>query len=131
MTNISKSIAAYLAEKGIVSGILNDAFYDDTSEGVIARHDPGSAREHSYIDGSAEGAVSISFYGRYKDAYTARATLNSIIEAPDNAQIEDEGDNLTISTEAVSLPQYISTDEKGFTLYTAGIRAEYERSAQE
>lgn len=131
MVNVAKSINAFLAEKIALENIVNDEFFDDSSEGVISRHEPSTAKEKSFVDGSSEGVVNISYYARYKNAETARKTLTDILNAVDNVEIEDTQDRITITTEAETLPQFISTDEKGFSLYCANIRAEYIREPEE
>ena len=125
MTNITKAINGYIGDVLDTGVIYNDEFPTPESEGVISRHDPSTAKSKTYIDGSEEGTLNIAYWARYKNAAKARETLNDIINAIDNEKIET--DEETIYTEAQTLPQFVSTDDKGYTLYTASITAEYER----
>lgn len=125
MTDITKAVNAFINERLEIGQILNDEFFNAESEGVISRHDPSSAKTRAYIDGTEDGTLNIGYWARYKDAAKARKTLNDIINAVDNQTIDKDG--MSISVEAVTLPQFVSTDEKGYTLYTAQIAAEYER----
>ena len=132
MQYIVKAINSYLKEKDseeeAFTTIYNDLFPDESFEGLISRHEAGQANVRTYIDGSSEGSVSVSYYARYSDAAECREILTKIINILDDAEIVSEDDSLTVSVSAVNTPQFISTDDKGFSIYMITINADFERS---
>ncbi|MBO6300843.1 MAG: hypothetical protein J6N15_00200 [Ruminiclostridium sp.] len=127
MTLITRAVNGYIEGRLGLPQIVNDMFIDDTSEGIVSRHDPSTARETDYIDGSAEGVLNIAYWARYKDAAACRRTLDMLIDCVDGVELEDGGGS-TMRVTAVTLPQYVETDDKNMTTYTASIRVEYERN---
>lgn len=129
MTSIASIVNNHLTQKcGVAYQIINDAFVETSADSVICRHDPSPAVEKRFIDGSRQGAQVLAYYARFKNARSARAVLSRIIESLDATTIVD-GDTV-IECEAQSMPMYVMSDEKGYTLYTATVRAEYTQNKE-
>lgn len=103
--------------------IYSDILPEADQDGACIRHDPAPAAEARYIDGSRLISWNLSFYVRCKNAAQARVYAKIITDLLDGAEIDADG--VLVSCEAATLPQYISTDEKGFTVYSAAITSEY------
>lgn len=130
--NITEILNNYLLEgvlKDDFDVIWNDLFPSPMGDCLISRYDPSTAREQSFIDGSAVGSVSLSYYMRSTDANYNRSILNKICDTVDNLAIKDNEGN-EIRFEAVTLPSFISEDEKKQVIYSATIRAEYNRKGE-
>ena len=67
----------------------------------------------------------LTYYIRNKDRSKAREYASLITAALDGAEIPDETSGVVIETEAATLPQFITTDEKNNTIYSAAIVCTY------
>lgn len=104
--------------------IFCDLIPDEDSDGVCIRHDPTPAAEKRFIDGTREVSWNFTFYTRCKDAENARKYGKKIVDTLDGATIEST-ENIKIDCEAVTLPQFIDTDAKGFTTYAESVKCTF------
>lgn len=104
--------------------IFCDLIPDEDADGACIRHDPTPAAEKRFIDGTREVSWNFTFYTRCKDAENAREYGKQIVDKLDGATIEST-DNIEIDCEAVTLPQFIDTDAKGFTTYAESVKCTF------
>ena len=104
--------------------IFCDLIPDEDADGACIRHDPTPAAEKRYIDGTREVSWNFTFYTRCKDAENAREYGKQIVDKLDGATIKS-ADNIQIDCEAVTLPQFIDTDAKGFTTYSESVKCTF------
>lgn len=129
--NIAEILNHYILTEVLeeVDIIYNDVFPKDDGNCIISRHDPSTARETEFIDGSVIGSQQISYYVRSEDAAYCRNILNSIIDRIENVSCKAE-DGTEIRFAGVTLPTFVSVDDKNQTVYTATIKADYERPGE-
>ncbi|MGP1564526.1 MAG: phage tail terminator protein [Treponema sp.] len=104
--------------------IFCDLIPDEDADGACIRHDPTPAAEKRFIDGTREVSWNFTFYTRCKDAENAREYGKKIVGTLDGATIEST-ENIKIDCEAVTLPQFIDTDAKGFTTYAESVKCTF------
>ena len=104
--------------------IFCDLIPDEDADGACIRHDPTPAAEKRFIDGTREVSWNFTFFTRCKDAEDAREYGKQIVDKLDGATIEST-DNIQIDCEAVTLPQFIETDAKGFTTYSQSVKCTF------
>lgn len=104
--------------------IFCDLIPDEDADGACIRHDPTPAAEKRFIDGTREVSWNFTFYTRCKDAENAREYGKQIVDKLDGATIEST-ENIKIDCEAVTLPQFIDTDAKGFTTYAESVKCTF------
>lgn len=104
--------------------IFCDLIPDEDADGACIRHDPTPAAEKRFIDGTREVSWNFTFYTRCKDAEDAREYGKQIVDKLDGATIEST-ENIEIDCEAVTLPQFIETDAKGFTTYSQSVKCTF------
>ena len=103
--------------------VFCDLIPDEDEDGACIRHDPTPAAEKRFTDGTRQVAWNFTFFTRCKDAENAREYEKQIIDTLDGATIESTG--LKIDCEAVTLPQFIDMDAKGFTTYSASVKCTF------
>ena len=104
--------------------IFCDLIPDEDADGACVRHDPTPAAEKRFTDGTRLVAWNFTFYTRCKDAENAREYGKQIVDKLDGATITST-DNIQIDCEAVTLPQFIDTDAKGFTTYCESVKCTF------
>ena len=104
--------------------IFCDLIPDEDADGACIRHDPTPAAEKRFIDGTREVSWNFTFFTRCKDAEDAREYGKQIVDKLDGATIEST-ENIEIDCEAVTLPQFIETDAKGFTTYSQSVKCTF------
>ena len=104
--------------------IFCDLIPDEDADGACIRHDPTPAAEKRFIDGTRKVSWNFTFYTRCKDAENAREYGKQIVDKLDGATITS-ADNIQIDCEAVTLPQFIDTDAKGFTTYCESVKCTF------
>ena len=104
--------------------IFYDLIPNEDEDGACIRHDPTPAAEKRFIDGTREVSWNFTFYTRCKDAENAREYGKKILDTLDGATIEST-ENIKIDCEAVTLPQFIDTDAKGFTTYAESVKCTF------
>ena len=104
--------------------IFCDLIPDEDADGACIRHDPTPAAEKRFIDGTREVSWNFTFFTRCKDAEDAREYGKQIVDKLDGATIES-AENIEIDCEAVTLPQFIETDAKGFTTYSQSVKCTF------
>lgn len=104
--------------------IFCDLIPDEDTDGACIRHDPTPAAEKRFIDGTREVSWNFTFFTRCKDAEDAREYGKQIVDKLDGATIEST-ENIEIDCEAVTLPQFIETDAKGFTTYSQSVKCTF------
>lgn len=131
MTNITKTINNYLLDNITTDfdQIFNDLFPTTDGDCLISRHDPSSARETEYIDGSAVGNVMISYYMRSDSAESCRSVLTSIVDGLDGLNLDDTDDGINLNLTVQTLPQFVSVDDKENVIYTITVSVKYKRIA--
>jgi hypothetical protein len=123
---IQSKIADYISawvetELTLPFTIYCDLIPDAETDGACIRHDPTPAAEKRYADGTRLITWNFTFYTRCKDAANAREYGKQIVDKLDGATIESP-ENIEIDCEAVTLPQFIDTDAKGFTTYSQSVK---------
>lgn len=106
--------------------IYNDVFPNDEGNCIISRYDPSTAREKEFIDGSAVGSQQISYFVRSKDAAYCRNILSLITDKVENLSCNNE-DGVEIRFQSLTLATFVSTDDKDQVIYTATVKADYNR----
>lgn len=123
-SNIAETISAWVENAlDLPFTIFCDLIPDEDADGACIRHDPAPAAEKRYTDGTRLVAWNFTFYTRCRDAEQARWYGKQIIDTLDGREIE--GDGVKIECEAVTLPQFIETDAKGFTTYAQSVKCIY------
>ena len=117
---IAERVNKWVEEKGLFPfTVYNDLIPYADKDGAALRHDPAPAAEKRYIDGSRQIKWNLTYYIRCKhaeDAYNITSALDGV---------EIEGEAVDITCEALTLPQFIGKDDKGFTTYSAAIACSY------
>lgn len=104
--------------------IYCDLIPDENSDGACVRHDPTPAAEKRFTDGTRLVAWNFTFYTRCKDAAQAREYGKQIVDKLDSATVTS-AEKIKINCEAVTLPQFIDTDAKGFTTYAESVKCTF------
>lgn len=105
--------------------IFCDLIPDEEADGACIRHDPTPAAEKRFIDGTRQVAWNFTFYTRCKNAENAREYGKQIVDKLDGTTIMSAEDRIQIDCEAVTMPQFIETDAKGFTTYAESVKCTY------
>lgn len=124
-SKIASAISAYVEEAlQLPFTIYCDLIPDEAADGACVRHDPTPAAEERYNDGTRLVAWNFTFYTRCKNAANAREYGKQIVDKLDGATVLS-AENIKIECEAVTLPQYIDTDAKGFTTYAESVKCTF------
>lgn len=124
-SKIASEISAYVEDTlQLPFTIYCDLIPDAETDGACIRHDPTPAAEERYIDGTRLVAWNFTFYTRCKNAADAREYGKQIVDTLDGATVLS-AENIKIECEAVTLPQYIDTDAKGFTTYAESVKCTF------
>ncbi len=124
--NVANIVNAWVEEVLDLPFTINNDVIPDTSDNAAClRYDPAPAAERRYTDGTRLLKWNLTYYIRNKDRSKARDYAGQITAALDGAEIPDEESGVLIETEAATLPQFISTDEKNNTIYSAAIVCTY------
>lgn len=105
--------------------IYNDVMPDTSDNAACLRYDPAPAAERRYTDGTRLLKWNLTYYVRNKNRGNARDYADRITAMLDGVEIYDETSGVNIQTEAATLPQFISVDEKNNTIYSAAIVCTY------
>lgn len=100
-----------------------EMFRSKDRDGAIIRHDPTSAAERRFIDGTRLVVRVFSVYTRCKDTFDALKWSRLLIDTIDGKEIEK--DALKVECVAQSLPQFIEQDAGGYTVYMGSFSAKY------
>ncbi len=128
MLNVKNDLCSFLLEKDDCpfSEVMTDLFSanDDGSiadkNEILCRYEPSEGSVKSYIDGSRKVRQVFSFYSRNKNSVDARNFLQWILDnaADKSFTIKKNGfPSVEINVEDVTLPQFVSADDRGFTTY--------------
>ena len=133
MIGIAQLVNTWLKNElgGTIPDIYNDIFPDTDGDCVVCRHDPSQAAERRFNDGSRAGTVNFSYHARSEDAKKCRKFLSAIIDTLDTQTIIDVADDAYVECEALTLPQFVTVDDKNNTYYTASVSVEYTQEAKE
>lgn len=124
-SKIASAISAYVEEAlQLPFTIYCDLIPDEAADGACVRHDPTPAAEERYNDGTRLVAWNFTFYTRCKNAANAREYGKQIVDTLDGATVLS-AEKIKIECEAVTLPQYIDTDAKGFTTYAESVKCTF------
>ena len=124
--NVANIVDAWVEEKlDLPFRIENDVIPDAKSNAACLRYDPAPAAERRYTDGTRLLKWNLTYYIRNSNRSKAREYASLITAALDGAEIPDEASGVVIETEAATLPQFITTDEKNNTIYSAAIVCTY------
>ncbi|WP_147613028.1 phage tail terminator protein [Treponema pectinovorum] len=104
--------------------IYSDLIPYEDGDGACVRHDPTPAAEKRFIDGTRLVAWNFTFYTRCKNAFLARDYGKQIVDKLDGATVIS-AEEIKIECEAVTLPQYIDTDAKGYTTYCQSVKCTF------
>lgn len=123
-SNIADIVCEYLEATLQLPFIISiDLITDTENDGACIRYDPAPAYEKRFIDNTRLVSWNLTFYVRCKDSIDSREYAKQIIDTLDGVCIGS--DTTSIDCEAVTLPQFIDVDEKGFTTYSSAIKCEY------
>lgn len=109
--------------------VYNDVFPTPEGDAIVCRHDPSQAVERRFCDRSRYVKEQFSYHARSKNAANCRKYLDDIIEKLDTQELIRVSDSVSVQCEAVTLPQFVQTDDKNNTVYTAVIQVEYTEQA--
>jgi hypothetical protein len=104
--------------------IYCDLIPDEMTDSACVRHDPTPAAEKRFTDGTRLVAWNFTFYTRCKNAAQAREYGKQIVDKLDGATVTS-AEEIKIDCEAVTLPQFIDTDAKGFTTYAESVKCTF------
>ncbi len=104
--------------------IYCDLIPDENADSACVRHDPTPAAEKRFTDRTRLVAWNFTFYTRCKDAAQAREYGKQIVDKLDGATVTS-AEEIKIDCEAVTLPQFIDTDAKGFTTYAESVKCTF------
>lgn len=104
--------------------IYCDLIPDENADGACIRHDPTPAAEKRYLDGTRLVSWNFTFYTRCRNAAQAREYGKQIVDELDGATVTSD-EEIKIDCEAVTLPQFIDTDAKGFTTYAESVKCTF------
>lgn len=123
-SNVAESVCEW-AEKelGLPFTVFTDLIPDGDSDGACIRHDPAPAAEKRYSDGTRLVSWNLTLFVRCRDSALSRSLAGEITAKLDGAEIETE--ETKIECEATTLPQFIDTDAKGFTTYSASVKCTF------
>lgn len=124
-SRIAEAVSAW-AEKELALPftVFCDLIPDEDADGACVRHDPTPAAEKRFTDGTRLVSWNLTFYTRCRDAAKAREYGKQIVDRLDGATVES-AENIEIDCEAVTLPQFIDTDAKGFTTYAQSVKCTF------
>ena len=122
---VSNIINAWVESQLELPQIYNDVIPDTAKNAICLRYEPAPAAERRYTDGTRLLKWNLTYYVRNAKQDDARALADKITAALDGAHIYDATSGIKIETEAATLPQFISVDEKNNTMYSAAIVATY------
>ncbi len=129
MIHLATTINEWVEQKLNLPKIYNDILPEIEKDGICLRHDPSPAVDRRFIDGTRLLKWDLTYFVKCKKAEKARALLYEITNALDGAEInaydKDINDYVIVTAEAQTLPQFVSKDDKGYTLYTASISCTY------
>lgn len=124
-SKIASAISAYVEKLlQLPFTIYCDLIPDEVADSACVRHDPTPAAEKRYNDGTRLVAWNFTFYTRCKNAADAREYGKQIVDKLDGATVLST-ENIKIECEAVTLPQFIDTDAKGFTTYAESVKCTF------
>lgn len=124
--NVANVVNAWVEnELGLTATIYNDVIPDTARDAACLRYEPAPAAEKRYIDGSRLLKWNLAYYVRNAKRDDARALADELTAKLDGAHIYDASSGLTVETEAQTLPQFITVDDKNNTIYSAAIVATY------
>ena len=124
-SKIAETISAWVENAlELTFTILCDLIPDEDADGACIRHDPTPAAEKRFIDGTREVSWNFTFYTRCEDAENAREYGKQIVDKLDGATVIS-AENIKIDCEAVTLPQFIDTDAKGYTTYCESVKCTF------
>ncbi len=126
MIGIAETVNDYLkSQLPDLPEIYTDIFPFAEGESLLSRHDPSTAVEKRFLDGSRFGAVNLSYTARAKDPKVCRDRLNSILNTLDIKELIQASEGMAFECEALTLPQFVTVDDKEQTIYTCAVRVEY------
>lgn len=119
--NVSKINEWIEKELKLPFTIYNDIIPDNNDNAACVRFDPSPAAEQRYIDGTRLIAWNLTYYIRSNNRTNARNWAFAITDKLDGHSMTVDG--YEIQTSAMTLPQFISVDDKNNTIYSAAITA--------
>lgn len=122
--NITADIKTWVKANVQLYGDITADNFGAVVESLMVRGDPSSAKETTYIDGSAAGVQNLSFYARSKTPATAINALDTISNAIDMREIAVTG-ALTITCKQVTSPAFVSKEDSGESIYVFTATVEY------
>lgn len=124
--NVSNIVNDWIEKKlNLPFTIYNDVIPDTSDNAACLRYDPAPAAERRYVDGTRLLKWNLTYYVRNKNRTKARDYADKITAQLDGVTIHDGTSGVDIMTEAQTLPQFISIDEKNNTIYSAAIVCTY------
>lgn len=104
--------------------VLTDLL-DDGNESICLRIEPGNPAEKRYLNGVRVGRTNFSLYCKSLSKSKAIDQLWDYINGLDLKGIPLT-DNLSITTEPLTEPHFVSVNEDGAMVYTASFGMQYE-----
>lgn len=124
--NLISETNTFLRSKTTPYANIYQDFFQPDSDGIMCRHDPSTAKETKYLDGSSVGVQNISYYARSRDGQKAREQLDTFLSVLDLQEYEITT-GLFITVEAVTNTAFVSKMDSGEFVYTCSLKIEYER----
>ena len=123
-SDVAESICQWAEERlELPFTVFTDIIPDGDKDGACIRHDPAPAAEKRYSDGTRLVSWNLTLFVRCRDCALSRSLAGEITAKLDGAEIETE--ETKIECEATTLPQFIDTDAKGFTTYSASVKCTF------
>lgn len=123
-SNMAETISAWVENAlELPFAIYCDLIPDEDGDGACIRHDPTPAAERRFADGTRLVAWNYTFYTRCKNAADAKEYGKRIVDTLDGATVTSG--SIKTDCEAVTLPQFIDTDAKGYTTYAESVKCTF------
>lgn len=118
LTDVALKISKFLEEELLLPYEISfDIIRDAERDGACLRYNATPYATKRYIGGDRDVTYSLGYYFHYQDAEACRNEAQKALDALDGRLIDG------VMCEAVTAPQYVETDEKGFAIYSATIHA--------
>lgn len=118
------SLQQYVNGLGLYSPLFIDAF-TGSSEEMVIRHDPGTAKTVAYMDGSREGQFNFDILAKSEDPELASSQLSTLITSLDIRDDLQLTDLIRVKMEPVTTVRYVGKTESLEFIYSCGFTLEY------
>lgn len=124
MVSIVEDLKNYIKANFTNYATVQTDVLSSDDESICLRIDPSNVADKRYMNGDRFGITNFSMYCKSESKGTAINQLNSYINGLDLKEVPLT-DNITISTEPVTEPHFVSQADDGALIYTAAFKLQY------